>query len=140
MHLNPPTLLAAAEAEPRQPALAQMREEAAASEEKTAVQVRANEQRASRAWLQSTQVPWGACAHNPIAYSIHCTTQAFLYPDPEELPENFELPIWDHLDELRERVLVAVLACTAAIAACFCFSKVCNKKSNGDGWRGKFGE
>ena len=33
------------------------------------------------------------------------------------------MPIWDHLEELRERVLVAVVAVTAAILACFCFSK-----------------
>lgn len=33
------------------------------------------------------------------------------------------MPIWDHLEELRERVLVAALACGAAILTCFCFSK-----------------
>ena len=49
--------------------------------------------------------------------------QAFLYPDPEELPNQFEMPIWDHLEELRERVLVAVVAVTLAILVCFCFSK-----------------
>jgi hypothetical protein len=32
--------------------------------------------------------------------------------------------VWDHLEELRERVLVAGLACVAAIGVCFCFSKV----------------
>lgn len=49
--------------------------------------------------------------------------QALLYPDPEELPNDFEMPIWDHLEELRERVLVGAVAVTAAIIACFCFSK-----------------
>ena len=49
--------------------------------------------------------------------------QKFLYPDKEELPEDFAMPIWDHLEELRERVLVAGLAGTAAILTCFCFSK-----------------
>ncbi|EFJ44282.1 hypothetical protein VOLCADRAFT_82924 [Volvox carteri f. nagariensis] len=51
--------------------------------------------------------------------------QKFLYPDPEELPpqESLSMPIWDHLDELRERVLVAALACAVAILACFAFSK-----------------
>jgi hypothetical protein len=33
------------------------------------------------------------------------------------------MPIWDHLDELRERVLVAALAGLVAVLACFCFSK-----------------
>lgn len=49
--------------------------------------------------------------------------QKFLYPDKEELPDDFEMPIWDHLDELRERVLVGALSCTVAILSCFCFSK-----------------
>lgn len=51
--------------------------------------------------------------------------QKFLYPDAEELPpqESLSMPIWDHLDELRERVLVAGLACTLAVLTCFCFSK-----------------
>jgi sec-independent protein translocase protein TatC len=33
------------------------------------------------------------------------------------------MPIWDHLDELRERVLVGALAALAAVAACFACSK-----------------
>lgn len=33
------------------------------------------------------------------------------------------MPIWDHLEELRERVLVAALAAAVAIGGCFCFSK-----------------
>lgn len=49
--------------------------------------------------------------------------QKFLFPDEEELPDNFEMPIWDHLDELRERVLVALAASIAACLICFCFSK-----------------
>ena len=49
--------------------------------------------------------------------------QKFLFPDKEELPNDFEMPIWDHLEELRERVLVALLACGVAILGCFCFSK-----------------
>ncbi len=35
-----------------------------------------------------------------------------------------QMPIWDHLDELRERVLVGALAAGVAILTCFCFSKV----------------
>jgi hypothetical protein len=33
------------------------------------------------------------------------------------------MPIWDHLEELRERVLVGLLAAGVAIGGCFCFSK-----------------
>ncbi|KAG1672202.1 hypothetical protein FOA52_002902 [Chlamydomonas sp. UWO 241] len=51
------------------------------------------------------------------------TIQRFLYPEDEELPSNFEMPIWDHLEELRERVMVAGLAAAASILVCFCFSK-----------------
>lgn len=49
--------------------------------------------------------------------------QKILYPDEDELPENFEMPVWDHLEELRERVLVAGLAGAVSILGCFCFSK-----------------
>ena len=48
--------------------------------------------------------------------------QSFLYPDADELSHS-EMPIWDHLDELRERILIAALAAGAAILTCFCFSK-----------------
>eukprot|EP00879_Flechtneria_rotunda_P002033 GHRR01002211.1.p1 GENE.GHRR01002211.1~~GHRR01002211.1.p1 ORF type:complete len:295 (+),score=104.17 GHRR01002211.1:560-1444(+) len=47
----------------------------------------------------------------------------FLRPPPEELPDDMEMPIWDHLDELRERVLVALLAAAVGIGGCFLFSK-----------------
>jgi sec-independent protein translocase protein TatC len=33
------------------------------------------------------------------------------------------MPIWDHLEELRERVMVGLLAAGVAIGGCFCFSK-----------------
>ena len=49
--------------------------------------------------------------------------QSWLYPEPSELSEDFQMPIWDHLDELRERVLVAALAGLVAVLTCFCFSK-----------------
>lgn len=29
--------------------------------------------------------------------------QSILSPDPSELPDDFNMPIWDHLEELRER-------------------------------------
>lgn len=49
--------------------------------------------------------------------------QKFLYPEPEDLPDDFSMPIWDHLDELRERVIVAALAAGTAVLTCFAFSK-----------------
>lgn len=49
--------------------------------------------------------------------------EKFLRPNPEELPDDFEMPIWDHLEELRERVLIGALACGVAILTCFIFAK-----------------
>jgi Sec-independent protein secretion pathway component TatC len=49
--------------------------------------------------------------------------EQWLNPPKNELPDDFEMPIWDHLDELRERVLVGALAAAAAVLTCFIFSK-----------------
>ena len=49
--------------------------------------------------------------------------EGWMNPDPEELPDGFEMPIWDHLEELRERVLMGALAAGVAILTCFAFSK-----------------
>ena len=49
--------------------------------------------------------------------------QKFLYPDQTELPNDLNMPIWDHLDELRERVIVGALAALVAVLACFTYSK-----------------
>lgn len=49
--------------------------------------------------------------------------EKFLFPDKEELPDDFSMPIWDHLDELRERVVVAAIGAGIAVLTCFCFSK-----------------
>lgn len=49
--------------------------------------------------------------------------EKFLNPGKDELPDDFRMPVWDHLEELRERVLVSVLACGVAILTCFVFSK-----------------
>ena len=49
--------------------------------------------------------------------------QKFINPSKDELPDDFSMPIWDHLEELRERVLVGGLAAAVAILTCFCFSK-----------------
>ena len=46
-----------------------------------------------------------------------------LYPEPSELPGDFEMPIWDHLEELRERVLAGAAAAAIAVLACFVWSK-----------------
>ncbi|KAI3467032.1 hypothetical protein Pfo_023695 [Paulownia fortunei] len=47
----------------------------------------------------------------------------FLYPSKELLPDDKELSIYDHLEELRDRIFVSVLAVGAAIVGCFAFSK-----------------
>lgn len=47
----------------------------------------------------------------------------FLYPDKELLPDDKEMSIFDHLEELRQRIFVSVLAVGAAILGCFAFSK-----------------
>ncbi|KAL4385172.1 hypothetical protein GQ457_15G003320 [Hibiscus cannabinus] len=47
----------------------------------------------------------------------------FLYPDKDLLPDDKEMTIFDHLEELRQRLFVSVLAVGAAILGCFAFSK-----------------
>ncbi|KAJ9548927.1 hypothetical protein OSB04_021470 [Centaurea solstitialis] len=47
----------------------------------------------------------------------------FLYPDKELLPEDKEMSIFDHLEELRDRIFVSVLAVGVAILGCFAYSK-----------------
>ncbi|CAI0431850.1 unnamed protein product [Linum tenue] len=47
----------------------------------------------------------------------------FLYPDKELLPEDQEMSLFDHLEELRQRLFVSVLAVGSAIVGCFAFSK-----------------
>lgn len=47
----------------------------------------------------------------------------FLYPDKELLPDDTEMSLFDHLEELRQRIFVSVLAVGAAILGCFAFSK-----------------
>ncbi|CAA2975506.1 sec-independent translocase TATC, chloroplastic [Olea europaea subsp. europaea] len=47
----------------------------------------------------------------------------FLYPRKELLPDDKEMSIYDHLEELRQRLFTSVLAIGAAMLGCFAFSK-----------------
>eukprot|EP00793_Prasinoderma_coloniale_P004827 PRCOL_00000588-RA len=47
----------------------------------------------------------------------------FLFPDKEELPDDVEMSVWDHLDELRERVIITALFSVLAMGGCFVFAK-----------------
>ncbi|KAF3569545.1 hypothetical protein DY000_02013744, partial [Brassica cretica] len=47
----------------------------------------------------------------------------FMYPRKEELPNEKEMTIFYHLEELWERIFVSVLAVGAIITGCFTFSK-----------------
>ncbi|XP_066396996.1 sec-independent protein translocase protein TATC, chloroplastic-like [Miscanthus floridulus] len=47
----------------------------------------------------------------------------FLYPSKDLLPDDKEMSIFDHLEEIRERIFISVLAVGAAILGCFAFSK-----------------
>ena len=49
--------------------------------------------------------------------------QKFLYPEKNELPDDVEMSIWDHLEELRERIFVSVGFVGASITLCFVFAK-----------------
>ena len=51
------------------------------------------------------------------------TVRSFLYPGEEELPDDVEMSIWEHLEELRDRALISSGAVTAGILLCFCFAK-----------------
>ena len=59
----------------------------------------------------------------PAPGETRAAVEGWLNPTTDELPNGFEMPIWDHLEELRERVLVGALAAGVAIATCFAFSK-----------------
>lgn len=55
--------------------------------------------------------------------AVKSQLQTLMYPDKSELPSDFEMPIWDHLEELRERVMAGALAAGIAVLTCFAFSK-----------------
>ena len=47
----------------------------------------------------------------------------FLYPSKELLPDDKEMSVFDHLEELRGRIFVSVSAVGAAVLGCFAYSK-----------------
>lgn len=48
---------------------------------------------------------------------------SWLYPPKEELPDDVEMNLFDHLNELRDRILVSVAVVGVAILGCFAFAK-----------------
>eukprot|EP00257_Ricinus_communis_P022885 XP_015582736.1 sec-independent protein translocase protein TATC, chloroplastic [Ricinus communis] len=66
--------------------------------------------------LGNSQQNFGEDAEGSALYN-------FLYPNKELLPDDKEMSIFDHLEELRQRIFVSVLAVGAAILGCFAFSK-----------------
>lgn len=48
---------------------------------------------------------------------------SWLNPEKEELPDDVEMSLFDHLDELRDRILVSVAVVGVAILGCFAFAK-----------------
>lgn len=67
--------------------------------------------------LQPSPLPPQQLGNEPSAI------QKFINPGADQLPDELSMPIWDHLEELRERVLISALAAGLAILTCFCFSK-----------------
>ncbi|CAG7862050.1 unnamed protein product [Brassica rapa] len=66
---------------------------------------------------------WRPVCEGPAEEDISKSIYEFLYPRKEELPNDKEMTIFDHLEELRERIFVYVLAVGGAITGYFAFSK-----------------
>eukprot|EP00238_Polyblepharides_amylifera_P014095 CAMPEP_0196579432 /NCGR_PEP_ID=MMETSP1081-20130531/21994_1 /TAXON_ID=36882 /ORGANISM="Pyramimonas amylifera, Strain CCMP720" /LENGTH=368 /DNA_ID=CAMNT_0041899025 /DNA_START=123 /DNA_END=1229 /DNA_ORIENTATION=+ len=49
--------------------------------------------------------------------------QNFLFPNKEDLPDDVEMSIWDHFEELRERAVLGAIVASVAVLTCFVFSK-----------------
>ncbi|KAM0986780.1 hypothetical protein ACFX15_010647 [Malus domestica] len=47
----------------------------------------------------------------------------FLYPSQELLPDDKEMTIFDHLEELRQRIFISVVAVGVSMVGCFAYSK-----------------
>ncbi|KAI5064942.1 hypothetical protein GOP47_0019637 [Adiantum capillus-veneris] len=48
---------------------------------------------------------------------------SWLYPSKDDLPDDVEMSLFDHLDELRDRILISVAVVGVAILGCFAFAK-----------------
>ncbi|OMO88700.1 hypothetical protein COLO4_20120 [Corchorus olitorius] len=60
---------------------------------------------------------------SPVAFSKATEQEDQLSTDKGLLPDDKEMTIFDHLEELRQRIFVSVLAVGAAMLGCFAFSK-----------------
>ncbi|MCO5583707.1 hypothetical protein L7F22_037621 [Adiantum nelumboides] len=58
-------------------------------------------------------------AENPASTGV----TRWLFPPKEELPDEVEMSLFDHLDELRNRIIVSVAVVGVAILGCFAFAK-----------------
>ncbi|CAN6549540.1 unnamed protein product [Malus baccata var. baccata] len=47
----------------------------------------------------------------------------FLYPSQELLPDDKEMTLFDHLEELRQRLFISVIAVGVSMVGCFAYSK-----------------
>jgi len=77
----------------------------------------------ARTALAATTTGPAAVAGSDATARDRSDVQKFFYPDKESLPDDLEMPIWDHLEELRERVVLSALAAVAAVGVCFLFAK-----------------
>lgn len=73
--------------------------------------------------LDVTDIPRDETLENLNQDGVESPLYNFLYPDKELLPDDKEMSIFDHLEELRQRIFVSVLAVGAAILGCFAYSK-----------------
>jgi len=71
----------------------------------------------------ATSAPRGLAALAPPPEKQAEQVRSFLYPGEEELPDDVNMTLWEHLEELRDRALISAGACTAMILICFCFAK-----------------
>jgi hypothetical protein len=67
--------------------------------------------------------PTGLATYAPPPEKQAEQVRSFLYPGESELPDDVNMTVWEHLEELRDRALISAGACTAAILLCFCFAK-----------------
>lgn len=69
------------------------------------------------------EAPRSLAASAPSAERQAEQVRSFLYPGEDQLPDDVNMSIWEHLEELRDRALISAGACTAMILLCFCFAK-----------------